>query len=319
MIPIPMIFDTDPGVDDAMALILALASPEIHLLGVTTVFGNNAVSQTTRNALRILEASGRAGAVDVPVVAGAAEPLVRPKRTHVSFIHGVDGLGGETPDLEDRAATTWAGGAAGFIADTVRAHPGEVTLVAVGPLTNLALALLLEPRLPSLVKQVVIMGGAVDCPGNATPVGEANLVSDPEAAARVLGAGWQQPVVMVGLDVTLQTQMTAAYLRDLAATGTPSAQFIGRITPVYYRFYTELVGLPGMPNHDPSALAYVLDPTLFQVERVRLHVETQGRCAGQTVPDRRRRNQWPDLPEVDVCLGVDSDRFLALYRERVGR
>jgi inosine-uridine nucleoside N-ribohydrolase len=311
-----MIFDTDPGVDDAMALLLARASPEVDLLGVTTVFGNNDVSQTTRNALRVLEASGRVEAV--PVVAGAGAPLVRPKRAHVSFIHGVDGLGGETPDVEERRPTPWPGGAAGFIVDTVRAHPGEVTLVAVGPLTNLALALALEPRLPSLVKRVVIMGGAVDVPGNATPVGEANIVSDPEAAARVLGAGWQQPVVMVGLDVTLKTQMSAEYLRELAATGTPAAAFVGRITPVYYRFYTEMVGLPGMPNHDPSALAYVLDPSLFRTERVRLHVETLGRCAGQTVPDRRRRNPWADLPEVEVCLGVDSVRLLRLFRERVG-
>jgi inosine-uridine nucleoside N-ribohydrolase len=162
------------------------------------------------------------------------------------------------------------------------------------------------------------MGGAVDVPGNATPVGEANIVSDPEAAARVLGAGWHQPVVMVGLDVTLKTQMSAEYLRELAATGTPAATFVGRITPVYYRFYTEMVGLPGMPNHDPSALAYVLDPSLFRTEQVRLHVETQGRCAGQTVPDRRRRNPWTDLPEVEVCLGVDSERLLRLFRERVG-
>jgi purine nucleosidase len=308
-----MLFDTDPGVDDAMALLLALASPEIELLGVTTVFGNIDVRQTTRNALRVLEAVAR---TEVPVVAGAGAPLVRPKRTHVSFIHGADGLGGETPDTEERQATPWPGGAASFILDTARANPGEVTLVAVGPLTNLALALLLEPRLPSLVRQVIVMGGAVDVPGNASPVAEANIMSDPEAAARVMGAGW--PVTLVGLDVTLKTLMSAEFLRELTATGTPMANLIGRMVPVYYRFYTEMVGLAGLPTHDPSAMALALDPSLFTVERVRLHVETEGRCAGQTVADRRRRNQWPGLPEVDVCVGVDSERLLALYKARLG-
>jgi uridine nucleosidase len=307
-----LLFDTDPGVDDAMALLLALASPEITLLGVTTVFGNHEVAQTTRNALRVLEIVGRA---DVPVLAGAAGPLVRPRREHVTFIHGVDGLGGDVPDTVERTPATWPGGAAGFIVDTARAHPGEVTLVAVGPLTNLALALLLEPRLPRLVRQVIVMGGAVMVPGNASPVAEANLISDPEAAARVMGAGW--PVVLVGLDVTLQTLMSAGYLRDLTGAGTPAAAFIGRIVPIYFDFYTGRVGLPGLPTHDPSAVAYALDPSLFQVERVRLHVETEGRCAGQTVA-ARRPHHWPDLPEVDVCLGVDSARLLALFRERVG-
>src|SRR5687767_11843530 len=143
-----IIFDTDPGVDDAMALLLALASPELEVVGVTTVFGNHGTVQTTRNAVRILEAAGR---MDIPVVAGAAGPLVRPKRGHVGFIHGEDGLGGERPDVEERPGTTWPGGAAGFIVDQARAQPGELTLVAVGPLTNLALAVQLEPRLPSLV------------------------------------------------------------------------------------------------------------------------------------------------------------------------
>ncbi len=311
--PIKMLFDTDPGVDDAMALLLALASPEIELVGVTTVFGNHGTEQTTRNAVRVLEAAGR---TEVPVVAGAAVPLVRPKRGHVSFIHGADGLGGDRPDHDDRRGLDWPGAAPGFIVDMARLHPGELTLVAVGPLTNLALAVQLEPRLPSLVKQVVVMGGAVDVAGNASPVAEANIISDPEGAKRALGAGW--PLVMAGLDVTLKTQMSAAYLRDMAATGTPAAAFIDRIVPVYFNFYTEMVGLPGLPTHDPSAIAYVLDPSLFQVERVRLHVETEGRCAGQTVADRRRRNPWADLPEVDVCVGVDSEPLLRLFRERIG-
>jgi purine nucleosidase len=308
-----MLYDTDPGVDDAMALLLALRSPEIDLRGVTTVFGNHEVGQTTRNALRVLEAANR---MDVPVVAGAGVPLVRPRRRHVTFIHGEDGLGGDVVDTVERHGRAWPGAAAGFIVDTARANPGELTLVAVGPLTNLALALQLEPRLASLVRAVIIMGGAVDVPGNASPVAEANISSDPEAAERVLGAGW--PVTMVGLDVTLKTQMSAEYLRELAASGTPEAAFVGQIVPLYFKFYTEMVGLPGLPTHDPSAIAYALDPSLFRVERVRLHVERQGRCAGQTVADRRRRNQWPGLPEVQVCVGVEAPGVLKLFRERVG-
>jgi purine nucleosidase len=307
--PHKIIFDTDPGVDDSMALLLALASPELEVLGVTTVFGNAAVEQTTRNAQHVLEVGGRP---DLPLVAGAAQPLVRP-RGRRSSVHGDDGLGNLGLPPAQREPTAWQGGAAGFIADTVLAHPGQVTLVAVGPLTNLAQAVQNIPSLASAVRRVVLMGGAIFCRGNVSPVAEANIHNDPEAARIVFGAGW--PVTLVGLDVTMRTVMSDAYLDDLARAGRPVTDFIARILPVYRRAYQIRYAMNGIPTHDPSALAAAIDPSLFRIQRVPVYVEVEGRCAGQTVPDLHR--QWSPLPEIDVCVDVDSPRLLALFRERL--
>lgn len=306
-----LLLDTDPGIDDSLALLLALASPELELLGVSTVFGNAAVPQTTANALHVLSVAGRE---DVPVVAGAGVPLARPYGGPVAHVHGSDGLGNiERPASPARPPTHWPGGAAAFIADTVLARPGQVSIVAVGPLTNLALAVEREPRLARAVRQVIVMGGAVFCPGNATPVAEANIHKDPEAARVVLGAGW--PVVLVGLDVTMQTRLDAAGLAVLTRRRTPVADLIARMLPVYFASYRDRYGMEAIPLHDPSALACALDPSLFETRLVPVYVETVGRCAGQTVPDLRR--QWSPLPEVDVCVGIDSARLLALVRERL--
>ena len=304
-----IIFDTDPGVDDSMALLLALASPELDVLGVTTVFGNSSVEHTTHNALRVLEVGGRP---EVPVVAGAAQPLAR-LRGRPSSVHGADGLGNSGWPPAARAATSWPGGAAGFIADTILAHPGEVTVVAVAPLTNLAQAVANAPGIVSAVRRVIVMGGAVFRPGNVSPVAEANIHNDPEAARLVLGAGW--PVTLVGLDVTLRTLMSDAYLDDLGRAGRPVTDFLTHILPVYRQAYRARGFRNGIPTHDPSAMAAAIDPTLFQTQRVPLYVETEGRCAGQTVADPDR--QWAPLPEIDVCVGVDSDRLLTLFRARL--
>jgi inosine-uridine nucleoside N-ribohydrolase len=225
--PLPILLDTDPGIDDAMALLFALASPELELLGVTTVFGNARVEQTSRNALHILDVARRP---DVPVVAGAAQSLARPPIPSRGF-HGADGLGNLHLPPPDRPLTGWPGAAPGFIVDTVLARPGQVTLIAVGPLTNLAHALQREPRLAGATRQVVLMGGAVFREGNITPVAESNIYHDPEAARLVLGAGW--PVTLVGLDVTMQACQTPADLQALGRAGTPAASFIASLLPVY--------------------------------------------------------------------------------------
>ncbi len=225
--------------------------------------------------------------------------------------HAEDGLGKIILPVQARQPVSTS--ASEFIIETVLRQPGEVTLLAIGPLTNVALALKLEPRLVSAVKQVVIMGGAAFCPGNASPVGEANIVNDPEAASIVFGAGW--PLTMVGLDVTCRTIMTPAYLAELAALGNPRTDFIGRIVPFYLNFYQTVNHVDGLYTHDPSAMAFVIDPSLFQTERMPVFIETEGRCAGQTVADRRR--QWLEGPEVEICVDVDSARLLALYRERL--
>jgi purine nucleosidase len=308
-VPQKIIFDTDPGVDDSMALLLALASPELEVLGVTTVFGNVAVEQTTRNAQYVLEVAGR---LDLPVVAGAGQPLARPRGRKAS-VHGEDGLGNIGLPPAPRQPTAWPGGAAGFIADTLLAHPGQVTLVAVAPLTNVAQAVQNAPSIVPAVRRVIVMGGAVFCRGNVSPVAEFNIQNDPEAARIVFGAGW--PVTLVGLDVTMRTVMTDAYLDDLARAGKPATDFIARIMPFYRRSYHNWSEMNGIPTHDPSAIAAAIDPTLFRVQRVPLYVEVEGRCAGQTVADLYR--QWGHLPEIDVCVDVDAPRLLALFRSRL--
>ena len=307
--PQPLIFDTDPGIDDAMALLLICASPELDLLGVTTVFGNNGVGQTTTNALHILNVAGRA---EVPVIAGAGAPLARVYKPSAARVHGEDGLGNIHLPPPDRAATPWPGDAAGFIVDTVMQRPGEVTLLAVGALTNLALALQREPRIAEAVRRVVIMGGAVFTRGNITPVAEANIYHDPEAARAVFGARW--PVVVVGLDVTMRSTLTEADLAQLAAAGRPATDFVARIAPVYFAAYQSF-GIEAIPLHDPSAVAYTLDPTLFETRTVPLYVECEGRCAGQTIADLY--GVWAPLPDVEVCTGVDAARLVSLFKHRL--
>lgn len=309
--PTKIIFDTDPGIDDCMALFLALRSPELDVVGVTTVFGNTPTEQCARNAQRALHLAGRG---DIPVCLGAQRPLARAPLPARAIVHGTDGLGDAFLNAPPLPGELHPLSAAEFIVQQARSQPGALTLIAVGALTNVALALHLEPRLPTLIQRVVIMGGAALCPGNITPVAEANLYHDPEAAALVFSAGW--PLTMIGLDVTLKTIMSPEYIAALNQPPNPFGDFITRTTPHYAAFYAEdSPTLGGLPTHDPSAVAYVIDPALFGVERLPVYVETQGQCAGQTVVDRARR--WPASAEINVALTVDAPRLLTLYAERI--
>ncbi|GAB4439232.1 MAG: nucleoside hydrolase [Anaerolineae bacterium] len=309
-----IIIDTDPGIDDAMAILLALKSPEIELVGLTTIFGNVYTPLATQNALRLVEFAGRP---DIPVAHGAEAPLITPLEAVADFVHGRDGLG--NVNLPPPQGQPIAKAAAQFMVETVMAQPGEITLVPIGPLTNLALALALEPRLAQNVAEVVVMGGAVTVNGNVNPAAEANIINDPHAADRVFTAGW--PVTMVGLDVTLQTIMSDDYMAALNASGSPTAEFIYAISRFYRDFHYDTHGLAGMHTHDPSAIAYVLDPTLFTTVRGPVRVATEGIAAGQTLLDRfqnwRDSNPWTNQPAVNVCLEVDSERLLALYQQRI--
>ncbi len=253
MSPRPIIIDTDPGVDDAMAIFFALRHPDLEVIGLTTIFGNVHTDLATLNALRLLDIAGRP---DIPVVPGASEPLCTPYFGPVPFVHGDDGQGNvhlplPTRDPLDRSAAEW-------IVEQVMARPGEVTLVPIGPLTNIALALRLEPRIASHVKAVVLMGGNALGKGNATPSAEANIHNDPEAADVVFGAGW--PVTMVGLDVTERVHMDDAHLAKYGEIDDPMAQHIAAIVPFYRDFYRDRVGIEGIHVHDSSAIAYVIAP-----------------------------------------------------------
>jgi inosine-uridine nucleoside N-ribohydrolase len=184
----------------------------------------------------------------------------------------------------------------------------------VGPLTNIAIAVRLEPKIIDRVKEVVIMGGSAFAGGNASPVAEANIYNDPHAAAIVFNAGW--PLTMVGLDVTMKSIMTKVYLDEICLAGNPATNLIRDIIPFYQRYHDEIYGMGGdLHTHDPSAIAYVLNPGFFRQVKIPMFVETSGKCSGQTVPDSR--NQIGDFAEVNVCLDVDSDELLRLFKERL--
>lgn len=310
--PESILIDTDPGIDDAMAILFALKSPELDVLALTTVFGNHFVEITTRNALCLLELAGRD---DIPVARGAYSPLVREYVSPPTFVHGEDGLGdaGLTGEPDSEAAHTRA---AQFIVEAVMSRPGEITLVPIGPLTNIAMALKLEPRIVKAAKRVVLMGGTAFAPGNVSPVAEANIFNDPEAAAVVFGAGWD--VVMVGLDVTTRIDMSRAYIDALAATHTPYAELVARIVPQYQTFHMREYHNDGtLHTHDPAAIAYLIRPELFQTAQYRVRVDTSGVCTGQIVADRE--GKWYDGVATTICTGVDAAGVLELYRERITR
>jgi purine nucleosidase len=336
-----VIYDTDPGVDDAMALVFQALHPDIQLLGLTSVFGNATIETTTRNARYL---AGRF-AIGVPVARGAAAPLKRAAPEPLARIHGDNGLGNialaivkqEVDEADDEAddevveravdeapdeAPLDARPAHRFIIDTVRAHPGEVTLLAVGPLTNLALALADDPLIASLVKQVVIMGGAFGIGGvlgNVTPAAEANMLGDPDAADLVLGAAW--PVTIVGLDVTQSTIMSRRYLASLRDRGGAAGQFVWDVSRHYEAFHQESAQLPGIYVHDSSAVAYLLAPHLYTTRSGPVRVLTEGIAVGQTIQKPSTlpvpAPEWDHRPDCNVCVGVDVEGVLALYERTV--
>lgn len=309
-----IIIDTDPGIDDAMAIFFALRSPELEVLGITAVFGNGGVANTASNAIRIVETAGRP---DIPGAAGANTPLVVPQRfSGGASVHGQDGLGNAGEQLPQPQGKPIAQRAAAFIVETVLAHPGEVTLVPLGPLTNLALALRLEPAIATAVKGVSLMGGSAFVGGNKTAAAEANIYNDPHAAAIVFSAGW--PVTMAGWDVNNRFHMNQHYLDQLCALGNPATNFIQAIYPCLQaavRLPEQAIDVP-----DLLAVAYLVDPSLFTVKRYPVYVETEGRSSGMTVVDQRpfSRDGTRD-PEIDILLDVKAERLRALYLERLAQ
>lgn len=299
----PIIFDTDPGVDDAQAIAIALRHPEIDLLGLTTTYGNVDVETATHNALLLSELAGR----EIPVAQGAAAPLVKERHPPPAHIHGANGLGDiELPPVKGQADPR---SAAQFIVDTLNARPGEVTLVAVGPVGNLAAALQLDPTIIGKVKRVVIMGGSIREGGNVTPVAEANMFNDPDAAARVLTAGW--PLTLVGLDVTHRCVLTGEHMARIEAGQGALGKVLAGSYGFYRDFYREFLGIDGCCPHDSCALAWLLRPELFTTSRGHLTVATSGDAEGQTIfaPEGRGfiEKRWSRTPLVEVCLGVDGE------------
>ena len=300
--------DVDTGVDDALALLLALSSPEVELVGVSTVAGNVPLPRTTDNTLRLLQWAGRA---DVSVYVGAERPLVR-NAVAAADVHGATGLGAaQLPE----ARTSPAGDGVGFLLSTLQARPGEVTLVATGPLTNLAQAEAQVPGVLRRARQVVIMGGAMRVPGNVTPTAEFNFYADPHAARQVLAS--EAELVLVGLDVTEQVWLEQAALQ--ACTGTRAAFCRAACEPVI-AFESAHYGFAGMHVHDPVALGAALWPQLFRTQQLWMDVETTGELtAGQVVVDQRTlASDQERLGQPVACaIDVDQARFLELFTERV--
>ncbi len=324
MTAIPLILDVDTGVDDALALLYACTSPEVELIAATTLMGNVGVEQTTENTLAVLELCGR---TDVEVARGAARPLVR---DHLAFpvVHGERGLG--RADLPPATRPVSPFDAAHLIVERVRARPGEILVVATGPLTNIALALAEEPSLPTMLRGFAIMGGAFDHQGNVTPSAEANIWVDPEAAQTVFRAFAGSPEdrlpIGVGLDVTERVKLDRDGVEAMCAPApqSPLARFLQEAVPFYIEFYERFGSSDGASMHDPLALAIAIDPSLARLQTTRVEVETDGTWTrGETVTDLRgiRRSPWPTgwMPEDNarVALDVDAPRFMARLIERL--
>jgi purine nucleosidase len=312
-----VIFDTDPGVDDAMALVFQTRHPEIELIGVTSVFGNATIETTTRNAVYLVE---RFAAPTVTVARGAAGPLRGVAPPPIPHIHGHNGLGDiELPALHDTGnARLDARPAHRFIIDAIRQHPHEINLIAVGPLTNLALALQEDPEIQHLVKQVIIMGGAFGMNGvlgNVTPCAEANISADPDAADQVLTAAWK--VTAAGLDVTQKAVMSTAYLDSIRQHGGEDGQFIWDVSRLYEQFHRDSSDVHGIYVHDSSAVAYLVAPQLYQVRRGAVRVALDGLARGQTIQKPEAMGvpapDWDSFTQQDVCVDVDVEGFLKLY------
>jgi uridine nucleosidase len=305
-----------------MAILAALHSPELEVLGLTTVFGNTTVDPCSLNALRLVELEGND---HVPVAQGCAQPLVHDLNSFSAGVHGKDGFGNTNLPLPHGKLDPRH--AAQFIIDTVMANPHEVILAPIGPLTNIAMAYRLEPRIAPLVKEVVLMGGCAFALGNISAVAEANIHHDPHAAEVVFAAPWK--VTMVGLDVTTKIVMRPEYFAKLYAAGNPAVGLLEKIQPCYQDFHEEIYGMKGaIHTHDPAVIAYLLAPELFRCEEMPVYVVTEGLCLGKTIADKHhhvfRSTQQArgigeessemavERPSTTIPLGVDEAGVLEL-------
>jgi inosine-uridine nucleoside N-ribohydrolase len=317
-----VVIDTDPGTDDALAILLALNSPELDVKALTVVAGNVVVEQGVENALKLVSLAGRC---DVLVARGASHPLVQ-KLITAEFFQGATGLGDvELPAPTCQADTSFA---PDLIIKLIHQYPHEITLVPVGPLTNIALALRKDPSIVPLVKEVVLMGGAISG-GNATAAAEANIYNDPEAARGVFEAGW--PLTMVGLNVTEKTLFTRADLNRLARTRGRENNFAVGVLSFMVHLASKL-GADGTPMHDPLAVGAVIERSLITTQDMRVEVETRGEFTrGETVASRHNSSDRKVLrgeryvvdgvekvnPNVHVAVESDSKRFIELFISRI--
>jgi purine nucleosidase len=308
-----LIVDCDPGIDDALALLYALKKDNVVLKGITTVGGNIGLDISTKNALKILEITNN---TQIPVARGMLKPLLRDNKSE-GEVHGRDGLGNS--ELPAPKISEIREHAVDFIINTIMENPKQITLVPCGPLTNIAVAVMKEPRLKDYVKEVVIMGGAVTTFGNITPKSEFNIYTDPEAAKTVFESGL--PITLVGLDVTMKTLLKADQLKEIMEVSSPITEFVGKIITHYMKFYEDVVGVNGCGMHDPLAVAVAIDKGLVKTRKLFVTVETKGEfTTGETVADLRGSKEGAiKPPNMDVCVEVDSQRFLHDFVKTIKR
>lgn len=318
--PRKIIIDTDPGIDDSMAIFYALNSPEIELLGLTTIFGNASTEICTTNALRLLEIAGRS---DIPVYRGAEKPISSELRGSPDFVHGPDGQGNS--NLSPPKTSVQNETALEFLHKTIRDNPGEVTLVPIGPLTNIAELFIHDSSIDQDIKEIILMGGNAISEGNATPTAEANIINDPEAADIVFSANCE--ISMVGLDVTNKVFMSKEEINILCQFDDPRSEHLKKIIPFYYDFLSSFFGLEGMPTHDSSAITYLLDRSLFSTLNYPIKVETEGISRGKTWMGMgisrnegglsERLKPWEGRENINICVDVDAEKVISLILERL--
>lgn len=308
----PIILDCDPGHDDAMAILLALGNPNINLLGVTTVGGNQSLEKVTYNARATLE---MAHATNIPVHAGCDRPIIRPLQV-AADVHGETGLDGAklpkpTRPLDEGHAVNW-------IINTIMSHdPGTITLVPTGPLTNIAMAVRMEPRIVSRVKEVVLMGGGYHV-GNCSAVAEFNIKTDPEAAHVVFNENW--PITMIGLDLTHQALCTCEVQQKIDAVNTPISTFASNLMDFFRKAYQNNQDFVDPPVHDPCAIAYLIDGNVVNTRRCPLDVEISGKLTlGMTVADLRGPEPSADECHTQVATKLDFDKFWDLIVDALRR
>ncbi len=305
--PIPVILDCDPGHDDAIAILLACASPELEVRGITTVAGNVSVEKTSRNALKICEL---AKLDHIKVYAGMTRPLVKDLLT-AEYVHGKSGLDG--PDLPEPKRVVEPRHAVDFLIDEILSSKNPITLIPTAPLTNIAVALIKEPRIRSSIREIVLMGGAI-AEGNTTPAAEFNIYVDPHAADVVFRSG--VPISMIGLDVTHQALVLPERLQKIRALGGRTAAAAAELMVFFQEHHRVKYGMPGPPLHDPCAVAAVIDRSMFRFKEMHVGIELEGRLTqGRTVCDLW--NVTGNRPNAHVALSIDAERFFDLLISRL--
>ncbi|KAK2399971.1 putative uridine nucleosidase 2 [Trifolium repens] len=314
--PKKIIIDTDPGIDDAMAIFLALRSPEVEVIGLTTIYGNVYTTLATRNALHLLEVAGR---TDIPVAEGSHVTLTKGTKLRIAdFVHGADGLGNQNfpppngKPIEESAAD--------FLVNQAKANPGKITVVALGPLTNIALAIQMDPDFAKNIGQIVLLGGSFAVNGNVNPAAEANIFGDPDAADVVFTSG--ADVLVVGTNVTHQVVLSGSDREKLASSKGKFAQYLTGILEVYFSYHWDAYNINGVYLHDPTTLLAAVDPSLVTCTEGAVRVQTSGITRGLTILYNKKKRfeeitEWSDKPSVKVAVTVDAPRVVKLVMDRL--